>query len=200
MAQTISIQRGSVTYTARGDNTAGTSNITTLFTNTSSGNGTRVIINYLTVQNPYVTGSGYDVSGARCSGSLGVVSAGTTGSIIGAMIVNSGNTSTFQMPIGDPGVAAFGSGGTFFSPPRARASVANLNQVGYTGTSPNNINFDVGDSSNYGYCPRTFWIGPSDVMKWWPRNSSYNVPSGKATTTFYYTQTLYYSFTCITES
>lgn len=200
MAQTVSIQRGSVTYTARGDNTAGTSNITTLFTNTSSGNGTRVIINYLTVQNPYVTGSGYDQGGARCSGSLGVVSAGTTGAIIGAMINNSGTTSTFQMPIGDPGSAAVGGSTTRFSAPRVRASVANLNQVGYTGTSPNNINFDVDDSSNYGYCPRTFWIGPSDVMKWWPRNSSYSIPSGKSSITTYYTQTLYYSFTCITES
>jgi hypothetical protein len=200
MAQTISIQRGSVTYTARGDNTAGTSNITTLFTNTSSGSGTRVIINYLTVQNPYVTGSGYDQTGARCSGFLGVVSSGTTGSIIGGMTGNQSFSSVFQMPISDPGIAAVGGNSTLFASPRFRASVANQNQIGFSGTSPNNISLSVTDATNFGYCPRTFWIGPSDVMKWWPNNSSYSVPSGKSSSTFYYTQTLYYSFTCITES
>lgn len=195
MAQTISIQRGSVSYTARGDNS--TSNITTLFTNTSSGNGTRVIINYLTVQNPYVSGSGVDQSGARCGGLLGVVSSGTTGAIIGGMVNQSTQTSTFQMPIGDPGIA---SGNTSFSPPRARAQQALNNQVGFTGTYPNNIQFSANDTSNGGYCPRSFWIGPSDVIKWFPYNSSYTTPSGKSTLTNYYTQTLYYSFVCITET
>jgi hypothetical protein len=198
MAQTISIQRGSVTYTARGDNS--TSNITTLFTNTSSGSGTRVIINYLTVQNPYVTGSGYDVGGARCSGFLGVVSSGTTGSIIGGMTGNSTNTSVFAMPIGDPSNASTGGASTLFAPPRFRAAQSQNNQVGFTNTWPQNISQSVSDTTNFGYCPRSFWIGPSDVMKWWPQNSSYNVPSGKSSTTFYYTQTLYYSFVCITES
>jgi len=198
MAQTISIQRGSVTYTARGDNS--TSNITTLFTNTASGNGTRVIINYLTVQNPYLTGGGIDQSGARCSGLLGSVSSGTTGTIIGGMITNATYTNVFQLPIGDPGVAAVGGASTLFAPPRFRAQQAASNQVGFSGTWPQNISISVTDSSNYGYCPRSFWIGPSDVMKWWPYNSTYSTPSGKSSVTNYYTQTLYYSFTCITES
>ena len=116
MAQTISIQRGSVTYTARGDNS--TSNITTLFTNTSSGNGTRVIVNYLTVQNPYVTGGGIDQTGARCAGLLGVVSAGTTGTIIGGMTNNASYTNVFAMPIGDPGIASVGGASTLFASPR----------------------------------------------------------------------------------
>jgi len=197
MAQTISIQRGSVSYTARGNNS--TSNITTLFTNTSSGYGTRVIINYLTVQNPYVTGSGYDQGGARCGGLLGVVSSGTTGAIIGGMVNGTTATNVFQMPIGDSGIAATGGGTTLFAAPRARASQATNNQVGYTGTFPNNINFTVSDSTNGGYCPRNFWIGPSDVIKWWPFDSSYTIPSGKSSIVNYYTQTLYYSFTCITE-
>lgn len=198
MAQTISIQRGSVSYTARGDTTAGTSNVTTLFTNTSSGNGTRVIINYLTVQNPYVAGAS-DYNAARCSGVLGVVSSGTTGAIIGCMFTGQ-QTSTFQMPIGDPGIAGFGGTSIVSSPPRFRAAQSGNNQVGFTGTAPNNISFSAGDATNGGYCPRTFWIGPSDVMKWWPQNSIYVTGSGKSVTTNYYTQTLYYSFTCITES
>jgi hypothetical protein len=198
MAQTVSIQRGSVTYTARGDNT--TSNITTLFTNTSSGSGTRVIINYLTVQNPYVTGSGYDQSGAKCSGNLGVVSSGTTGTMIGNMTTNQTYTSTYQMPISDPGATAVGGSTNVNSAPRFNVRQATSNQVGYSATYPQNINFSVSDTANFGYCPRTFWIGPSDVLKWWPFNSTYAVPSGKSSTTFYYTQTLYYSFTCITES
>jgi hypothetical protein len=199
MAQTISIQRGSVTYTARGDGTAGTSNITTLFTNTSSGSGTRVIINYLTVQNPYQAGSGYDQTSARCSGFLGVVSSGTTGSIIGGMTGGQSFMSVFSMPISDPG-AAVGGSSTLFASPRFRASQANSNQVGFSGTFPNNISLSVTDATNFGYCPRTFWIGPSDVMKWWPNNSSYQISSGKSSSTNYYTQTLYYSFVCITES
>jgi hypothetical protein len=197
MAQTVSIQRGSVTYTARGDNS--TSNITTLFTNTSSGSGTRVIINYLTVQNPFVSGASSYV-GAKCSGFLGVVSSGTTGSIIGGMIGNASQMSTMSMPIGDPGTAASGGASTVFSSPRMYAQVASSNQVGFTGTYPNNISQEVNEATNRGSCPRTFWIGPSDVMKWWPRNSSYETTSGKTTTTNYYTQTLYYSFVCITES
>jgi hypothetical protein len=198
MAQTISIQRGSVTYTARGDNS--TSNITTLFTNTSSGNGTRVIVNYLTVQNPYVTGGGIDQTGARCAGLLGVVSAGTTGTIIGGMTNNASYTNVFAMPIGDPGIASVGGASTLFASPRFRAQAAANNQVGFSGTYPTNISITVSDSGNGGYCPRSFWIGPSDVMKWWPQNSTYSTPSGKSYVLNYYTQTLYYSFVCITES
>jgi hypothetical protein len=196
MAQTISIQRGSVTYTARGDNTI--ANITTLFTNTSSGSGTRVIINYLTVQNPFVAGAS-SYAPARCSGFLGVVSSGTTGSIIGGMVTGN-QFSTMSMPISDPGTAATGGASTVFSSPRIYAQVANVNQVGFTATYPANIAIEVNETTNRGSCPRTFWIGPSDVMKWWPRDSIYQTTSGKSTVNNYYTQTLYYSFTCITES
>lgn len=198
MAQTISIQRGSVTYTADGSTT---SNITTLFTNTSSGAGTRVIVNYIVVNNPYQTGGGYTYPSATCSGFLGVVSSGTTGSIIGGMTTSSGTNSTFTMPLGDNQTSVgAGSGTIVASPPRFRAAVANQNQVGYTATNPSNIGFSVSDTTNVGYCPRNFWIGPSDVIKWWPLTSQYTFPSGKGTAATAYTQTLYYSFVCITES
>jgi hypothetical protein len=198
MAQTISIQRGSVSFTARGDNT--TSNNTTLFTNTSSGSGTRVIINYLTVSNPYVTASGISYTNARAAGLLASVSAGTTGTIIGAMYGNS-TTGTYQMGIMDAGSPiATGNTSIIASPPRFRTSNPNQNQVGFSNTWPGNISFSLNDTSNYSYCPRNFWIGPSDVIRWYPQDSYYTISSGKSSSTTYYTQTLYYSFTCITES
>jgi hypothetical protein len=200
MAQTISIQRGSVTFTARGDDTAGTSNNTTLFTNTSSGSGTRVIINYLTVQNPYVSTGGISYTNAKASGLLASVSAGTTGTIIGAMQTGS-TTGTYQMGIMDAGSpVATGNTSVFPTPPRFRTSIPNLNQVGFSNTSPSRIGFDFSDTTNFAYCPRNFWIGPSDVIRWYPKDSYYTTPSGKSTVNNYYTQTLYYSFTCITES
>jgi hypothetical protein len=197
MAQTISIQRGSVTYTARGDNT--TSNNTTLFTNTSSGAGTRVIINYLTVSNPYVAGA-FSYTPATCSGLLASVSAGTTGTIIGGMQAGS-STGSFQIsPVDAGSPVATGNTGVFVTTPRFRYSSPGNNQVGFTNINPNSIGFDFSDTTNYSYCPRSFWIGPSDVIRWFPKSSSYVTMSGKSQINNYYTQTLYYSFTCITES
>jgi hypothetical protein len=199
MPQTISIQRGSVTYTAAGNTTA---NQTTLFTNTSSGFGTRVIINYLVVQNASVQGSGFQYTSATASGSLAAVSPGTSGTIIGGMFASS-SIQAMAMPIMDAG-QAIGAGGTISAvtaPLRfINANVANAGQAGFQQVNPDGIQLRFSDTGSGGYCPRNFWIGPSDVIRWYPKTSAYNPPVGKGFGTVIYTQTLIYSFTCITET
>lgn len=194
MAQTVSIQRGSVTFTANGNSTA---NNTTLFTNTSSGNGTRVIVNYLTLNNPW--SSTGDRQYYRGRGFLAVVSPGTTGAIIGTLQNSSTGVMSTQMPIQDPGSAYTASINGYQLVVYGNYGY-NINEVGFANQRPMNIGLSVGASNASGFCPRNFWIGPSDVIKWFPQDSYYITTSGKYTYYNYVTQTLYYSFTCITES
>lgn len=199
MPQTISLQRGSVTYTANGSST---SNITTLFTNSSSGIATRVIINYLTINNPFVApGSPMESRSFQTRGFLGVVN-GSAAAMIGYMSGASGSPSTTNgmmsccMPIADSS-APYGNtvnqGINFIN------TAADSNQIGFQNQNPNNIQFNVGGNAG-GYCPRTFWIGPSDSIRWWPQASLWTQRSGKSLVANFVTQTMYYSFTLITES
>jgi hypothetical protein len=200
MPTTVSTQRGSVTFTARADvNT----NITTLFTNGSSGISTRVIVNYLVVQNPFIANQSGLTRRPSASGYLGVVN-GSASTLLGVMNYNSQSDNAgymnVSMPIQDPGVAyGQSSTGGFLIPTVVNQSIT-TNQVGFLNQNPGNMGIQFGGTTNYGYCPRNFWIGPSDQVRWWPRDSSYVVASGKTATTFYITQTLFYSFTLITES
>lgn len=200
MAQTVSIQRGSVTYTANGSTT---SNITTLFTNTSSGNGTRVIVNYVVINNPYISGLPGLSRQYTIKGFLGSVSSGTTGTIHG-YVACTGQTMNGQLPIIDPGTnfisAAAGTSSAAYSPINYYNPQTGNNEIGFNGIRPASIVENYSNSSYMGHCPRNFYIGPGDVVKWWPATSYYTYSSGKQSITVNVTQTLYYSFTCITES
>jgi hypothetical protein len=199
MPTTVSLQRGSVTFTANGSST---SNITTLFTNSSSGIATRVIINYLTVNNPYVApGAPMQSRNFQAQGFLGLVN-GNAATIIGYMqgavsgVSTTVGTMSATMAIADsssPLSSTSNLGVNFIN------SAADSNQIGFQNQNPNNLQYSVGGGGQ-GYCPRTFWIGPSDSIRWWPRNSPWNEQSGKTVITRFVTQTLYYSFTLITES
>lgn len=197
MPQTISLQRGSVTYLADGSSTA---NITTLFTNSASGIATRVIINYITINNPFISGGNVANRIFQTQGYLGLVN-GNASTMIGYMqgsVTNPGLTigvMTSSMPISDSGSP--------FSTANLGVNFVNgaiaTNEVGWQNQRPNNFQFNVGGTAQ-GYCPRTFWIGPSDSIRWWPRLSQWLEQSGKTQIPRIVTQTLYYSFTLITES
>jgi len=199
MPTTVSLQRGSVTYTANGGTT---SNITTLFTNSSSGIATRVIINYLTINNPFVAaGSPMEQRNFTAFGYLGLVNGNAatmigymSGQVTGASTTN--GVMSASMPIADSGSplsSTSNAGANFIS------NAVTTNEIGFQNQQPNNIQFNIGGNAA-GYCPRTFWIGPSDAIRWWPRNSTWGQRSGKSVLTNFVTQTLYYSFTLITES
>lgn len=197
MPTTVSLQRGSVTYLADGSSTA---NITTLFTNSASGIATRVIINYITINNPYVGGGNINTRNYQAQGYLGLVN-GNASTIIAYMqgTVTTPNITngvmTASMPIADSG-APFSTAGLGVN--FTNTAIA-TNEIGWQNQRPNNIQFNVGGAAQ-GYCPRTFWIGPSDSIRWWPRLSQWIEQSGKTTIPRIVTQTLYYSFTLITES
>ena len=177
MAQTISLQRGTATVTGDGTSFA------TLFTNGSTGLGTRVIVNQL-----QITGN----SGTQeCYARLFNNGSGTARTILGQAYsfnnIGNGGTltfyptqNTFQQNFSNTtanAVQSFGSPVFLSSNPRV-SIIASGNQ-----------------NPNYTLLPTTFWIGPSDAIQ---MSSYMKYISGKSTPSA--TVTIAYSFTLITES
>lgn len=174
MPQTISIQRGSTTVTS--------SAVGTLFTNSSVGLGTRVIINQL-----FFLGTN-NAAGNRTSG--------------GTLIINGSGVG--QSPIGTVGSGTTPSAalGPFLSA-NIPFGVNGQNGVSYNGSpaltlgqAQPGIAASTGATNVNSVMPQTFWIGPSDAIQVSPYG--FITQSGKSTSLS--VVTIRYSFTLITES
>ena len=177
MAQTVSIQRGSTTTTS------GTA--ATLFTNGSSGLGTRIIINQISV-------SGTNNSAGTRNPGLSII---INGSGVG------------QTPIGL--VRAYQTNASVVAPlfpaqygmaVNTGNGVLNTGMPVFTSATPSTVYYPQGVTGGVtvttGAMVQTFWIGPSDGVQCLPFD--FNSGSGKSASPS--TVTIRYSFTLITES
>ena len=177
MAQTVSIQRGSTTITS--------GSAATLFTNSASGLGTRIIINQILV--------------TATNNSAGTRSPGLT------IIINGSGVG--QTPVGQ--VRAYQTNSTVVAPmfPAQYGMTVNTgNGVLYTGmpiftsATPSTAYYPQGVTGGVsvttGGMPQTFWIGPSDAVQCLP----FDFTSGSGKSAAPSTVTIRYSFTLITES
>jgi hypothetical protein len=172
MAQTISIQRGSTTVT--------NASTVTLFTNGSSGNGTRVIINQLAYSG---TNS---ASGNRTSGGSLINNGSGVGQTPIGMVGTGNSPANFVSPFLStdvPIATVFTTGGSLVS---SFTGAPSLSLTGSNGVANGTLSM----------MPQTFWIGPSDVIQ--TRPFGFLTAVGKGATNS--TVTVYYSFTLITES
>ena len=172
MAQTISIVRGSTTVT--------NASTVTLFTNGSSGNGTRVIINQLAYSGTNTA------SGNRSSGGTLINNGSGVGQTPIGMVGTGNSPANFVSPFLSTNVSTatvFGTSGTLASSYTGAPSIA------LTGTN------GLGNGI-MSMMPQTFWIGPSDVIQTRPFGFLTSVGKGSTNSTV----TIYYSFTLITES
>jgi hypothetical protein len=174
MAQTISIQRGSTTVT--------NGSTVTLFTNGSSGLGTRIIINQLAYSGTNTA------SGNRSSGGSLIINGSGVGATPIGMVGTGNSPATYVAPFLSSNVSTaitFNTSGSFST------GVTGVTAMGITGSGTVGISTGV-----QSMMPQTFWIGPSDVIQ--TRPFGFLTSSGKGGTNS--TVTIYYSFTLITES
>lgn len=176
MAQTISIVRGSTTIT---NNSTGT-----LFTNGSSGNGTRVIVVQL-----FYSGTN-NASGNRQTGGILLIN----GSGVGETPIGITGSGGYRVSSIGPALSASIPQGPVFS------STGNIGAVltGLPGMTTSGIAYSpvTGSNEPSSMVPQTFWIGPSDAVRTKP--IGFREVSGKSTTDA--SVTVRYSFILITES
>ena len=221
MTQTVAMVRG----TASGS--ANASNITTIFTNTASGAGTRVLCNMLTIT---YTGS-YTYAQDSNQGRLMIIhnSSGGSKHIIGRYTSiytgNGGGTMSNQyMPsysqqlniypnmVNSPPmqIYAAGSGSSYLYPTMMPSGIiyqgqpattvpADISNIGSLATIEPVYNNGSTTYKVFNFMPQQFWMGPSDTLTF--RTSYYGYyQSGKSQYYGYQTANIGYSFTTITES
>jgi hypothetical protein len=221
MAQTVAMVRG----TASGS--ANPSSVTTIFTNTASGAGTRVLCNMLTIT---YSGS-YTNAQDSNQGRLMIIHTSSGGSkhIIGRYnsiyTGNGGGTMTNQyMPsysaqlnifpnmVNSPPmqIYAAGSGSSYLYPTMMTQGMV------YQGFQSSQVPADISNLTSltqwepvynngsqtykiFNFMPQNFWMGPSDTLSF--RTNFYGYySSGKSQYYGYQTANIGYSFTTITES
>lgn len=221
MPQTVAMVRGTATASANPNNT------NTIFTNTASGLGTRVICNMLTV---WYTGP-YTSLPDSTSGRISIIhtSSGGSSQIIGRYATYSTGNSSGTMTLASPPayamqfnifpsmvnappmqMASAGQGTSYLYPSYGPQGMIYVNQSGTTVpaliSSSNNIGqwepaYGTSGSfaKTFNFMPQNFWIGPSDTIQ--IRTSWYGYfQSGKSQNYGYQTVNVGYSFTTITES
>lgn len=169
MAQTISVQRGSTSISTNTD--------TTIFTNSASGSS-RVIINSV----------GWFIQ----DGSASYIATGlfVQNSAGGVMIPFGMARTTMASQLSQvwvPGTTPVGSSIGTSNP----GQMVFINNGSANSTDPNQMQWNYAGSTitnNFAYCPKSIWMGPSDVLKARQANSS-----GQSTN-------LVYNFTVITET
>ncbi len=169
MAQTISAQRGNTSITANTD--------TTLFTNSSSGSS-RVIINSVGL---------FMQSGDATLIASGLYIANSGGGIMIPFALARTTMASQYCHIYVPGTTPVGSSIGASSP----GQMIFINNGSQSSTNPNQMQWNYAGGSitnNFAYCPKSVWLGPSDILKFRQTNSSSN------------DMTLVYNFTVITET
>lgn len=170
MAQTIALQRGSTSITWNG------TTITTLFTNTSSGAATRVIMGgisaYSTNNGPLTMGLYVKQAGTSNYVTVGLKSFGTGGGSH-SLDFFAGTEIKPNQPISNANTAEAMGNPIYMV--QGSANYAGAQDM--SNTAIYYINAQAGLSSNrlsYEHYPQQFWIGPSDVvvMKFYNYNSS----------------------------
>jgi len=153
MAQTISAQRGSTSIAIN--------TFSTLYTNSSSGSS-RVIINafglFTTTGDVTFISSGLFLTNSAGGFSMPVALARTT-------------VSASYNHIYVPGTTSVGSA-TSASTPGMMIFINNSNQ---SSTNPNEMQWNYAGSTTitqYAYCPKSIWMGPSDVLSVRQTNSN----------------------------
>jgi hypothetical protein len=169
MAQTISAQRGSISVSANTN--------TTLYTNSASGSS-RVIINSLGmfIQSGDTT---------LIASGLYIVNSGGGTAIPFAMARTSMASQLAQVWV--PGTTPVGSSIGASNP----GQMVFINNGSANSTNPNQMQWNYAGGSitnNFAYCPKSVWMGPSDVLRFVQTNGA----SGDVT--------LVYNFTVITET
>jgi hypothetical protein len=145
MAQTISAQRGTLSLSPNTD--------TTVFTNSSSGSS-RVIINsvawFMTPTATSLIASGLFIQNSAGGTMIPFALARTTMSNQYCQVYVPGT-----VPVGQLGSSTAGHF-TFINNGSSASTNPNQMQLNYTGTSI---------ISNFAYCPKTIWLGPSDLFR-----------------------------------
>lgn len=220
MAQTVAMVRG----TASGN--ANPSTAVTIFTNTGSGAGTRVLCNMLTMDysGPYTNISSQPYGGtiwiihnssggkSQIIGRYNAANNGLGGSSMSVQYIPSYGMQFNIMPniVNAPPMPAFavygyasgsygsyGPTGTIYNF-SGNSTPAAANFMSMTTVEPTTVT-----SSNiqkiFNYMPQQFWMGPSDTLAFKAYYYGYYY-SGKSQYYGYQTANLGYSFTTITES
>jgi hypothetical protein len=170
MAQTISAQRGSTTISTNTD--------TTIFTNSSSGSS-RLIINSV----------GWFLSGGGDTSMIasGLYIQNSAGGIMIPFALARTTMSAQYCHIYVPGTTPVGSALGASNP----GQMVFINNGSPNSTDPNQMQWNYAGGSltnNFAYCPKSIWMGPSDVIKCRQTNNA-----GQTTV-------LVYNFTLITET
>jgi len=218
MAQTIAMVRGTASVSAT------PSNVNTLFTNTASGLGTRVICNMLTVwyTGPYTSGTGDTQTGkfnvihnssggsSQIIGRYNTISHGAGGgshsqqyqeyafqfNIFPGIHNNPPQQVMYAVsPTYYPSYAPFGLSYTGHAESQAPATVSISSSNSTEPTYGNNSSI----IKKYNFMPQNFWMGPSDTLTFRCIRYGYYM-SGKSQVYGYQTCNVGYSFTTITES
>jgi len=171
MAQTISAQRGSTSISTNTD--------TTLFTNSASGSS-RVIINSVGLFMPSGSGDTNLIAS-------GLYIQNTGGGVMIPFALARTTMSSQYCHIYVPGTTPVGSAIGASNP----GQIIFINNGSPVSTNPNQMQWNYSGSSttnNYAYCPKSVWMGPSDLLRFRQTNNAGS------------DMTLVYNFTVITET
>lgn len=168
MTQTISAQRGNTSITAN--------SYTTLYTNSASGSS-RVIINsmalFSTTDNTFIA-SGLFLTNTGGGTPVPIALARSTVSANYALIYIPGT-----VPVGSNNNTAGNGFVVMVNTSNPNSSNPNELTLNYSGTS---------NASAFAYCPKSFWVGPSDAIQFRQTNNNTSA------------LTLVYNLTVITET